>query len=96
MTRYKFYRHAGLVDEEGKIILHLVPVGCTKKFREMAGKELANKLNGIEQGKEAAAFAAKRRNIPGCDCPFCGRGHMVEQVPGTGYRKCDHCGERLL
>ena len=54
MTRYKFDRHAGLVDEEGKIILQLVPVGCSKKFREMAGKELANKLNTIEQGKELA------------------------------------------
>ena len=55
MTRYKFDRHVGLVDEEGKIILQLVPVGCSKKFREMAGKELANKLNTIEQGKEAVA-----------------------------------------
>jgi hypothetical protein len=63
-TRYKFDRHAGLVDLEGKIILQIVPVGCTKKFRETAGKELANKLNGIEQGKEAAAYAALKRKQP--------------------------------
>lgn len=54
MTRYKFDRHAGLVDESGKIILQLVAIGCSRSFRETAGKELANKLNGIEQGKEAA------------------------------------------
>jgi len=60
-TRYKFERGTGLVDLEGKVILQLVPVSCSKKFRDMAGKELANKLNGIEQGKEAAARAEAMR-----------------------------------
>lgn len=54
MTRYKFDKHAGLVDDTGKCILQLVPVCCTNSFRVTAGKELANKLNGIEQGKEAS------------------------------------------
>lgn len=61
MTRYKFDKHAGLVDEEGKCILQIVAVGCSKSFRVTAGKELANKLNGIEQGKEAAARAEAMR-----------------------------------
>lgn len=60
-TRYKFERGTGLVDLEGKVILQLVPVSCSKKFRDMAGKELANKLNGIEQGKEAAMRAEAMR-----------------------------------
>jgi hypothetical protein len=51
--RYKFDEHAGLTDEDGHRILQLVASGCTKAFRRMAGKELANKLNGIEQSKEA-------------------------------------------
>ena len=36
------------------------------------------------------------KDAPKPDCPFCGRGNMVEQVPGTGYRKCDHCNKTLL
>jgi hypothetical protein len=50
--RYKFDEHAGLTDEDGHQILQLVASGCTKAFRRMAGKELANKLNGIEQSDE--------------------------------------------
>lgn len=60
MTRYQFDRHAGLVDDTGKVIIQLVAVGCSKSFRATAGKELANKLNGIEQGKEASAACARR------------------------------------
>lgn len=67
-THYKFDRHSGIVDIEGKILLQLVPVSCSKKFREMAGKELANKLNTIEQGKEAAM---RRQRIieANAECP---------------------------
>ena len=58
-TRYKFDKNVGLVDIEGKVILQLVAVGCSKSFRNTAGKELANKLNGIEQSKEAVERAKK-------------------------------------
>lgn len=51
-TRYKFDHHAGLIDLEGRQILQLIPVGCSKKFRDMAGKELASRLNTIEREKE--------------------------------------------
>ncbi|BDU72330.1 hypothetical protein METEAL_15040 [Mesoterricola silvestris] len=33
--------------------------------------------------------------LPGCDCPKCGRGHMVEEVQFAGFTKCDHCGHSL-
>lgn len=61
MTRFKYDRHRGLVDEFGNQILILMAANCSKKFLSMAGKELANKLNTIEQGKERAAFAAAKK-----------------------------------
>lgn len=54
MKRYRWHRQDGLLDEDGKQILVMLPTNCTRKFLHMAGKELANKLNTIEQGKEAA------------------------------------------
>jgi len=63
MTRYKFDKRSGLVDDEGKIVLQLVAVGCSQSFRVTAGKELANKLNGVEQGKEAALRANELRQL---------------------------------
>lgn len=50
MTWYRWTRD-GMVDETGKQILVLLPVNCTKRFLAMAGKEMVNKLNTIEQSK---------------------------------------------
>ena len=83
--RYKFDRHRGLVDDFGNCILTLVPVGCSKKFRDMAGKELANKLNGIEQGKEAAV---RREDMMRANMP-------ILRAPSTRHinlSKCPKCG----
>lgn len=64
MTRYRFNRHEGLVDDMGNCILKLVGVGCTESFRVKAGKELANKLNTIEQSKECMQTRAARYKAP--------------------------------
>lgn len=63
MTRYKFDRGGHLIDQDGNVLLTVMATGCSRKFRDMAGKEMANKLNGIEQGKEAAARAEELRNL---------------------------------
>ena len=51
MTIYKWNDRDGLIDESGKVIIQFLIVGCSRKFRRMAGKELAEKLNTIERGK---------------------------------------------
>lgn len=49
--RYKWDKKQGLLDDQGCQVLQIVSSNCSHKFRNMAGKELANKLNTIEQAK---------------------------------------------
>ena len=57
---YAYDAQSGLL-ENGVLVLQLVGIGCSAKFVRMAYKELVNKLNGIEQGKEAARKYAESR-----------------------------------
>ena len=50
MKRYIWDKRDGLLDADtGQQVLQLVANYCTNKFRNMAGKELAEKLNSIER-----------------------------------------------
>jgi len=52
MSYYKWDKKDGLFDMDSGIqVLQIVASNCTNKFRNIAGKELANKLNTIEQSK---------------------------------------------
>ena len=52
MSYVKWNKRDGIVDAEtGKQLLQLIATGATKKFRDMAGKELANKLNTIARAQ---------------------------------------------
>ncbi len=51
-------------------------------------------LSELERTAQPEAPAPKPEPLPGCDCPSCGRGHLVEEVKGAGFQKCDHCGFR--
>lgn len=33
--------------------------------------------------------------LPGCDCPTCGCGHLVPEVPNYPARQCDHCNAKF-
>src|SRR3990167_9346274 len=58
--RYKWNKKDGLCDENGRQLIQFCATGASKKFRDMAGKVLANQLNNMELGKEAA----KQHNAP--------------------------------
>lgn len=47
--------------ETGEQILVMLPTNCSKKRLREIVKVTANALNGIEQGKDAAALAKQRR-----------------------------------
>lgn len=49
--KYRYYKDRGLEDENSKQIIILLCVNCTKKFRDEAGKLLAEKLNEKEATK---------------------------------------------
>lgn len=49
---YKWDKQYGLTDADGHQVLQIV--GGTNKFRNMAGKLLAEELNKIERSKELA------------------------------------------
>jgi ribonuclease HIII len=53
---YKAVR-GSIYDENGVQLLVLMQVHCSKKFRDTATKELANKLNTIRQGQRLSAAA---------------------------------------
>jgi hypothetical protein len=53
---YKAVR-GSIYDENGVQLLVLMQVHCSKKFRDTAAKELANKLNTIRQGQRLSAAA---------------------------------------
>jgi len=46
--RYKWHRHDGLTDGDGRQLIQFVATGASKKFRDMASKILANQLNNME------------------------------------------------
>lgn len=48
---YKFKDYY-IADSTGKMIVMLMPVGCSKKFMRTAGKQLANILNCEARGNE--------------------------------------------
>jgi len=51
MDYVRWDKKCGIVDAKtGKILLQLAIVSCSKKYREMAGKELVNKLNSVVRG----------------------------------------------
>lgn len=53
MNYVKWDKKDGIVDKEtGLQLLQLVTVNCSRKYREMAGKELVNKLNTIARNKQ--------------------------------------------
>ena len=39
---------------------------------------------------------AEREILPGCDCPECRSGHLLDEVPGFPATKCDHCGAKFV
>lgn len=49
---YKWNKQYGLTDTDGHQVLQIV--GSTNKFRNRAGKLLAEELNKIERAKELA------------------------------------------
>lgn len=52
MAWYKYSRKDGIVDvETGRQAARIVSCNATKKWIDMASKELVNKLNSIEQAK---------------------------------------------
>jgi len=53
---YKWHKEYGLIDAATeRQVLQILPSNCTKKFRNMAGKELAERLNVIERSKRLRA-----------------------------------------
>ena len=69
--RYEYATKFGvgfLTDEDGNRIIQLMPVSCTKSFLKMAGKELANKLNTIEQSKRVSVARSKWFSTPPDTC----------------------------
>jgi len=63
IPRVEYVKGRGLVlaSEPEVLLIELVAHHCTRSFLHRAGKELANKLNTIRQGEEAAAAAKDRR-----------------------------------
>lgn len=58
---YKAVR-GSIYDEDGKQMLVLMQVNCSVKFRDMAAKELVNKLNTIRQGQQRQSAPIKENN----------------------------------
>ena len=57
MKHYKFDTKQGILDELGNQVLVLIRTNCTKKFRNLAGRLLAERLNVMEQAREHAGLA---------------------------------------
>ena len=51
MKHYLFDKVNGVLDEDGAQVLQIVKNHCSEKFRVIAGRELAEKLNAIERAK---------------------------------------------
>ena len=52
---YKWDKNLGLVDQDGRQIMQCMPVNCSHKFRNTAGKLMVEKLNSIERAKSVKA-----------------------------------------
>ena len=62
MGEVKWNKKDGIVDARtGTQLLQILASNCSQKYRDMAGKELANKLNSVVRGRSLA----KKSNAPG-------------------------------
>ena len=52
MSEYRWHRQDGVLDNDGRQVLQIIAVSCTKKFRHKAGSLLVEKLNVVERGDE--------------------------------------------
>ena len=55
MGEVKWNKKDGIVDARtGTQLLQILASNCSQKYRDMAGKELANKLNSVVRGRSLA------------------------------------------
>ncbi|CAJ0701803.1 hypothetical protein LMG19089_02930 [Ralstonia edaphis] len=64
MSEHKFplrYTNGEIRDADGRQLMVLMPSGCTKKFRDHAGKTLVDALNAAERDKQFQAWSAQAK-----------------------------------
>ena len=84
----------GLDEMERYLIEQLEEIA--RRHREAAAP-IVKQLERVRALRpQPPVYLVRAEPLPGCDCPVCGRGNLIRQIPGTAWRKCDHCGVTVI